>query len=694
MSIPASIQTHHDTIPIAGHHPSNVATSNNRWNDPGTWDMVRVPNGADSVYIPMGVVLYLDGAAGCDNLAIDGSLELLDNFDLTATTITVLPEGELRAGSMATPVHGSITFRDLPLDPADTAQWGHGLLVFGGTELYGQSKDQFVRLATAPAKGDFILQCATQPLGWQPGDVVALPDSRQLDSGNGRKGSTQRRERVVVARVNGRAVELVSPLLFTHPGTTYKNVTLLPHVANLSMSIVIQSAPRSVTRAHCVFLDQADVTLSHVEFADLGRTNNTRTAPSTNQIGRYPVHFHHLEKSFAIDGCVIRDSRKWPLAVHDSHFGWINANVICGGQGAGIAFEDGSETGNKCLSNYVTDISGAQGRGKSRDGKNGRGTEGDGIWCAGPRNVVSHNVVADCDNNGYTIYGGDNASAVPVQVPTQPGDGHAAYVTVKLADYGVMEFADNEAYSVLNGLELWYLGFNTYYRPSKSVTPTAISDFRAWHCHRVGIFGNSQQNVRINAAMILGDPAQITRQATGIHLLQGRDVRMSAGTVAGYKTGIDYRGYGDELGTTPPVVVPTLIESVVLDNGTDLLIAMPLIDQLGIPPRRVEVRACEFNGPVHVRLSYRNLGNVVQPDEVFLYGYQGGDWRAYYNEQDPTFIVPQTQPKSGAFIGIVGCPVAGLTNQQAWAQFGVAIAGAVSPTQARMSGVVGFLERL
>jgi hypothetical protein len=67
---------------------------------------------------------------------------------------------------------------------------------------------------------------------------------------------------------------------------------------------------------------------------------------------------------------------------------------------------------------------------------------------------------------------------------------------------------------------------------------------------------------------------------------------------------------------------------------------------------------------------------------VFVYYYNGTgqNFQVYYNEQQPNFIVPQTSTTVG--FALTGSPQAGLTNQQNWSQYQIAIAGAVAPATA------------
>ena len=150
---------------------------------------------------------------------------------------------------------------------------------------------------------------------------------------------------------------------------------------------MIRSEDPDGTRGHTAYTHRADVRIAYVEFRDLGRTKAAKihqTAaecaeaagfdpPETcNHVGRYPVHIHHLwgvpnptpddgDYQFELRGNSVVDSLKWPIAVHASHFGLVVDNVVFGGDrltGAGIAVEEGSETGNVFQRNFVAVIRG------------------------------------------------------------------------------------------------------------------------------------------------------------------------------------------------------------------------------------------------------------------------------------------------------------------------------------------------
>ena len=60
-------------------------------------------------------------------------------------------------------------------------------------------------------------------------------------------------------------------------------------------------------------------------------------------------------------------------------------------------------------------------------------------------------------------------------------------------------------------------------------------------------------------------------------------------------------------------------------------------------------------------------------------GVVGDNFLVYYTQQAPNFVVPVSIFNSDGSRKVIGAPVAGLTNAQAWSQYQVAVAGAVAP---------------
>jgi hypothetical protein len=158
----------------------------------------------------------------------------------------------------------------------------------------------------------------------------------------------------------------------------------------------------------------------------------------------------------------------------------------------------------------------------------------------------------------------------------------------------------------------------------------------------------------------------------------------------------------DEYGSAPGVI---RIEEAVLRNHTNILTTMPYGvtgGGVGLPPRRVELHRVLFGdvpadtGPMpqadirpEYRLDYGPNLNAIVSNRIIVTDHNritGQNFEVFQEEQAPTFIVPQT----GSIPGLVGAPVGGLTNQQAWSQFGIAVSGAVAPCLDRRERIAGF----
>ena len=84
--------------------------------------------------------------------------------------------------------------------------------------------------------------------------------------------------------------------------------------------------------------------------------------------------------------------------------------------------------------------------------------------------------------------------------------------------------------------------------------------------------------------------------------------------------------------------------------------------------------------------------NFVQSDRLIVKNYNGevgNDFEVFYLEQRPDFIVPATEHIDVGYV--TGSPEPGLTNAQAWALYGVAIAGSVADSFQTIQGVLGYI---
>jgi hypothetical protein len=147
------------------------------------------------------------------------------------------------------------------------------------------------------------------------------------------------------------------------------------------------------------------------------------------------------------------------------------------------------------------------------------------------------------------------------------------------------------------------------------------------------------------------------------------------------------------------------IEDSVLRNHTNVRTTTPYGVTGGgvwLPPRRVELHRVLFGDlpnytgsepqsnirPEFIPQYGANVNTIVS-SRIVVTDYNrvtGDNFEVFEKEQAPDFVVPQTE----SVPGLVGSPVAGLTNQQTWSRFGLAISGAVAPCSNTKPGVMGF----
>jgi len=430
MVTPTHIITHLDKIPrfCAPALITDTAVQSGDWSNPSTWSTNRVPGNDAKVLIPTKITVTYDVQTNTeiDCIEVVGHLTFATDRDtrLTLNNLQVLPmymhdgkmkpQGELTIGTESNPIDPSATieiiFRDTPLETGtvenpgrDPFQFSQHIGVFGKVRIHGALKDPFVRTAKEPLQGETSLILEYAPTGWQLGDRLILPDTRQVDPTS--TTFVPQWEELIIQSINGSTITLTKPLLFDHKGARDADSTptvlpdgtaFLPHVGNLTRNILIRSVDvlesskdhycwdedklndtnNCITRGHTMVFGRADVDMRYAQFQDLGRTraapldsttadeNGAITYIGTNQIARYAVHTHHLigpvnptntgYQSKIIGNVVDGTSRvKWGYTIHGTHFGRIAKNIAYNTGGSGVAGEDGTEYGNEFVGNFV-----------------------------------------------------------------------------------------------------------------------------------------------------------------------------------------------------------------------------------------------------------------------------------------------------------------------------------------------------
>lgn len=547
----ASCGTPYDTIPNFALNPTILSSQDGPWSSSSTWSLGRLPTAQDVVVVRHQVT-YDSQNGIADVIGIDGGASLQFRTDVSTKLqvgiLKVFDGGTLTIGTAVTPVAANVTaelvIRNRPLNlTTDPDQFGTGLLSVNGTvTMHGAVKSPtFVRTAAEPRVGHTTLSLEQPATGWRVGDRIFLPDTRQVHPDNwfNPNWPLQMEERNIQGiSADGRTVTLSSALSFDHRGARDANGTptvlangikLLPHVGNLTRNVIIRSENPSGTRGHALFTLRSAINIRYVQFQDLGRTKAEPLNPTSNHIGRYPLHIHQLwgpvnpsntGYQFQLVGNAINDSLKWPLAVHGSHFGLVRQNVIYGGNqltGAGIAVEDGSETENLFEENFVAYIRGninPRESGPSTAPGSTPGSAAECFWAAGFNNRFVNNVASACRNPTQQVVSGPGWKFI---VPAAPFTARnplfrgadmtvASQTRVVTPQFQpILEFRGNEVYGLAaDGLTTWQLGLDG----DPGVMPeTVIQDFRVWHTYEGAIWNYPTNRMTINGLVYRIDPA-------------------------------------------------------------------------------------------------------------------------------------------------------------------------------------------
>ncbi len=726
----APVITPHYQIPNFGDYATIQSDSSGAWSNPDTWSAGRVPTANDVVVISAGTSVTFDlaSSAALDSVVIYAGGLLNFRTDISTqmlvTNLQVLEGGELRVGTAANPIAADVTaqivIRNVALDTVrDPSQFGNGLIGLGKITMHGANRVGYVRLAAEPRAGQTTLTLEAPATGWRVGDKLVLPDSRQI--------SPTQLEQLTISSISsdGKTITLAAPLQFDHPGARDGDGELefLPHVANRTRNVVVRSESATGTRGHVLFTGRADVDVRYTAFAGTGRTK-LGVLNASNPADRHPVTFAHLYgpvggqangHAYTFVGnavfCPLTTHEiKWGIAIRDSHYGLIQDNVLYNWAGSGLATVTGNESFNVIDGNIALLTRGKGDREGWRFDLPGTpklsGDEGMGFWFAGANNYVSDNVAANAASltNGEAAYGFKYYMLLgEARIPSFLGaDTSVAgqYTSHDIRGLPILEFARNEVYGMENALTIWYINNNI----GDSAAPSIVKDFRSWHITAYGYYGYPTFNLTFDGWVQRGDKSilsNINKQPVGIWFGDyrvGQSLTMRNMDIQGVRYGVIDPYFG---GTN------TIIENSYFRNTYNIVVESLRApgsggDPVERQPKRMTIRNVIFgnastwdNGttPVNIRLWYiigEGKVNLIAKDEVFVENYNGTgiNYQVFYQQQAANFIMPQSTGPSG----ILGSPVAGLTNQQNWDQFGIAIAGAVAPANATtVAGIEGLV---
>ena len=682
-------------IPRVCAAPTVTSVANGAWSSAATWSTRRVPAAGDAVLVKTGTNVSYDAVsdAALKCVDVEGTLAFRTdaNTRMKVGTITVLETGRLSIGTVDRPIPANVTAEVLIADQAiDTAidpeQLTGGLVGVGTVTIHGAMKTPtFTRLAAEPLKGQTVLQLEQPVSGWNVGDNLVIPDTRQLRQSEARSNYAPQWEELKVAAISGSSVTLAAPLAFDHRGARNgeNSVEFLPHVGNVTRNIVIRSENPAGNRGHVIFITHPDVDIRYALFKDLGRTkmgvldsteyDNAGAVRhvGTNQIGRYSLHFHHSfgpktpqanGYQFTIVGNAIDDASKWGITVHNSHNGLVQDNVVYNSRGAAIVAEDGTESFNVFEHNFAMRSEGS-GEFAPRSGYGGAtadpGGEGAGFWLRGPNNTLRNNVAANVDVFGYGIAAGGLGV---VRIPKFKGaDTSKAEESVEIdtTDAPVLEFTGNEAYGAIQtGVAIGWNG--------------TLKDSRVWHTTRNAITAFPTDRLVVDGFVGRGDPSLLQsslENPTGVWFTNyaAKSVTVRNANVQGMRVGVaspffakidTEPGRGDGVAT---------VENSYFRNYVGVSVATaytPSATQAAI--KKAIVRNSQFdrlptpaNGqyaPAAISMNYgMATGDTVKRDPVIVYDFNrkaGDTFRIFYSSEIPQSAVPcgETRPDISGFV--------------------------------------------
>lgn len=694
----AQIQSPNDMVPDLCASPNIQSARTGAWSDPATWSPARVPGSNDNVRVSSGTTVtfdaYMAAAAAC--VGIDGNLVFSSSTTrLWAGNILVYQTGYLQVGTASQPIPVGVTAEIVIANRAlntasDPDQYGTGLISYGKVRMHGASlTPTWTAVAQEPRAGQSTVVLSQAVTGWAQGDRLILPDTRHMkwNEVTGWAPTTPQWEELTLLSVSadGRTLTVSQPLRYDHLGARDGNNVLnfLPHVGNLSRNVVVRSEVPiggSGTRGHVMLTYRADIDIRYTLFKDLGRTTTAALNNSTNHIGRYALHLHHLIGPVstpangyqytlignALDGGSTTHNLKWALAIHDTHYGLASNNVLYNWAGSHVVTEDGSESYNVIESNFAV-------RSNGKGDRLAEGMEGAAFWFRGPNNYVRNNVAAN-------LWGDTTEAAYGfkyfmrylgnLKIPTSKGADTSVvgqYTTRDGNKMPILEFSGNEVYASAQGLTYWWVNtMDTQANPQ--ATESVFRNVRIWHVYNKAIYHYPAAKVTFDNLIIRGkDPDQSACCGQGWH---GEDyaatgVMIRNADIQGMNTGVKPSTTGTGLQT---------IENSYLRNKTNVQVVTMYNSNGGswLPARKIILRNTQFaawpgSSLKAVSMDWNpasgSTANTTQLDEVLVYSFNGNssdNFRTYYSVQATQNVAgglaPCTTVRTG--IGGIACPIA------------------------------------
>ncbi len=661
---------------------THYATVSGAWSDPATWHNGVVPGAGAKVLIPINVEVQVDDVipTRLSWIRVDGTLSFPSSYstELRVDTVVVASSGEFEMGTDTAPIAPGVTARllitnDGPIDrTADPFAIGRGLISHGRVSIHGAEVSSYTALANPALIGEQVLRLEQYPVGWRVGDTIVIASTTA--------GTAQNEVRHILAIV-GNTIVLDQPLAYNHIAP---RADLDIHVANVTRNAVIESESTvTARRGHVMFMHNRNVDIAYAGFYRLGRTDklvpindsvvgsdwSLQEGTGTNQRARYPVHFHRNGlvndgNPSVIRGSAVVDATGWGFVNHSSYVDMIG-NVAFDVRGAAFATEVGDEIGS-FRGNIALGTTGSGQGAEARQAIDDFGHAGDGFWFQGVGIFVTDNISAGNASTAYSFFaraieGNKEFLSVNLSDPSIAGGAP----TIDIGKMPVFQFENNTGYASAEGLATWYLMEN-----ADQGQYSYLKNSTFWN-NTTGVNLGYTQHTVLEQLTVIHAP-EVDPPVQGLRMNSvTTDIFYNNLTVAGYRMGI---------------VLPSRGTSVV--NGGDFDNTHDIYIYSGTS-RNALISGFDDKTPRIVMAINPNESGSSNffNDDIVILDFGPFDYQRLYYTQQRADGVPFPTPR-----GDIPPEYIGLTNQQLWDLYGVALGGAIAPSDAySVSEIIGLI---
>lgn len=484
-----------------------------------------------------------------ERVEVSGDETCMDVLVMPGGTLVLQPGHSLKCrtltnygGTIERWGHGEIVTRDLPIDHAlDPMEWGHGTLVIRGGLICRSTEyrqESGVPLAE-PLAGDTQALFGTLPVGWQVGDTLVFPDTRQHETAE--EFNSLQIEEVSITKIYKDKVTFAPPLQWDHKG--YRDsagvVQRVADVANIVQPLVWRSENPAGVRGHVAIIGAGWCQAVGIASYDMGRTRAADAIDSsfklpdgtwhigTNNIARYAWHWHHCygpeDSPFFWQSNVQHwsfcRSPKWGCSIHNSFAVNLSEGTAYDNAGCGIVTEEVNSSLFRIHDNVVIAKSVGSGlrittnhggRGLRNDPKGDFWTDRGGLGLSSAMGEITDNRLYDCKESIGMAGFGTSVLFTPIKLGVPTMDKNSPNANVLDSFNGnvpgeprrypfIADTSGNTAWGGWRGIETWTADC---YPGMEKMFP----GYTLIHCHYPTNF-EDQEETALSGWRFLGDPA-------------------------------------------------------------------------------------------------------------------------------------------------------------------------------------------